>query len=117
MVTIEKDGRTLTVTKGAFNKIYKSAGYVIVGAEEDRQVPSASGNEITYTDHKNVREESSESVEDDSDDDEDDAFDEKPLSEMTFRELKSYADSIGLDHSDYTTKRDLRNAIIEFEGD
>lgn len=113
MVTIRKNDTTLNVTRGAFNSLYKAMGFSIVNdAEEGHSAPSSVGKVITAPTVKNSVEEDYKAVNDDYFDDDDD-LEEKPLSEMTFKELKQYAAALGLDVNGVTSKRELRAIIRE----
>ena len=103
MVTIQRAGHVLTVSKGAFKTLYKPMGYVIVGDEGEPEASPAPGKEITPPDTGDGSEDYLSSGEDESDgadadpDDEEDAdLEEKPLSEMNFKELKAYAKRRGI---------------------
>ena len=124
MVTIRKGNHSLRVTQGAFLRLFKPMGYTIAGAEGDTNVPPApdggvnthddgSSNPDDSDDLEDENEEESED-EDDELDDEDD-LDEKPLSEMTKRELKVYAENLGINTDGLNSKEKLLRAIREYE--
>lgn len=101
MVTIEKRGKTLVVTKGAYTQFYRSLGYSIVGGEGAHNAPSFRNVENTHS-----------SDEVDTYDEDSDGYDEeKPLSEMSFRELKAYADKLGIGTNGVSSKNELRRLI------
>jgi hypothetical protein len=113
MVMIERGGHTLSVTRGAFQNLYKRLGYVVVGAGEAHEAPSASSN-VTITPEDSYPDvDASEAPEEDYEATEDDEVDyeEKPLNEMSLRELQDYAAKLGLNANGYNTKRELRQAI------
>ena len=122
MVTIQRAGHVLTVSKGAFKTLYKPMGYVIVGDEGEPEASPAPGKEITLPDTGDGSEDDLSSGEDESDgadadpDDEEDAdLEEKPLSEMNFKELKAYAKRRGINTNGMSSKKEVRDAILETE--
>ena len=122
MVTIQRAGHVLTVSKGAFKTLYKPMGYVIVGDEGEPEASPAPGKEITPPDTGDGSEDYLSSGEDESDgadadpDDEEDAdLEEKPLSEMNFKELKAYAKRRGINTNGMSSKKEVRDAILETE--
>lgn len=129
MVTIQKDGKFLTVTMGAYKTLFKSMGFAIVSPEESRVPSYEPGNDITPSDDYDGVEDDLEPPEDDfndpgndtdedeeSEDDEEepeDELDETPLSEMNFEELKTYAKRLGVNIRGMNSKKELRAAISE----
>lgn len=127
MVTIRKGDHSLRVTRGAFLNLYKPMGYVLDGAVEDSNVLPAPGEGNTPG---NVHEDPEEDLKDEEDDpegedpdtdepedepeeDPEDDLDEKPLSEMNFKELKARASAMNIDINGMTSKKEVRNAILE----
>lgn len=124
MVTIRKGDHTLRVTRGAFKSMYKPMGYVLEEDWEDAGVlPASDGDAHTpgtqrepEDDPKDDPEEESEEEDtENDDDDEDENLEEKPLSEMNFKELKAAAAARDIDTSGMTSKKELRDAIREYE--
>lgn len=121
MVKIEKAGHTLTVTRGAFNALYRPLGYVIVGTEGEPEA-SPVPNEVTtppaddtgYEDDQSSVEDEDTDADEEQDDEEED-LDEKPLSEMNFKELKAYAKRRGINTNGMSSKKEVREAILEAE--
>lgn len=129
MVTIERAGHTLTVSMGAFKALYRPIGYTIVGSEEASDASSVPGGVTTTPDTETGLEGPENVVEDDSqpddepvdaeddteEDTEDEDLDEKPLSEMNFKELKAYAAKRGINTNGMSSKKEVRNAILAAE--
>lgn len=130
MVTIQRDKHILTVTRGAFQGIYKPLGYAIVDEPgDDNSVSQAHPCGTATPMEPSDDYESPESQETDPDGpnsyndayltgeapdeaaEEEDPVDEKPLGEMSFKELKQYAETLGLNANGYSSKRDLKEAI------
>lgn len=111
MVTIEKNGNTLLVTMGAYKNFYKSMGYTLLEAEEVRKVLPASKEVNVTNDYEEDPMSNTESYEDETSDD----MEEKPLSEMSFNELKEYADRLGINTNGVSSKKELRIAIRKME--
>ena len=111
MVTITRGNHSITVTRGAFLRLYKPMGYVITGAEEDLTASPAPGNETTPVNTQDVSEDDLGPVEEDPSDVDEDDLDEKPLSEMTFRELKRYAHKLGITANGMSSRKEVRTAI------
>lgn len=123
MVTIERAGHVLTVTQGAFKALYRPMGYVIVGDEGEPEASPSPGKEITppvdedgsEDDSSSEEDENSDENEDPDDDQDDDDLEEKPLSEMNFKELKAYAKRQGINVNGMSSKKEVREAILEAE--
>lgn len=118
MVHIKKGAHTALVSMGAFKNLYEPMGYVIVRAGEADTAPLAPDKGVTPVDAKKPVTDAPEATEDvvDSDDedgDEEDELEEKPLSEMNFRELKTYASRLGLNVNGVNSKRELKMLIIK----
>lgn len=119
MVHIKKGAHTALVSMGAFKNLYESMGYVIVRAGEADTAPFAPDKGVTPVDAKkpvtDVPEASEDAVDSyvDEDGDEEDELEEKPLSEMNFRELKTYASRLGLNVNGVNSKRELKTLIIK----
>ena len=119
MVHIKKGAHTALVSMGAFKNLYEPMGYVIVRAGEAATAPLAPDKGVTPVDAKksvtDVPEASEDAVDSyvDEDGDEEDELEEKPLSEMNFRELKTYASRLGLNVNGVNSKRELKTLIIK----
>lgn len=123
MVTIERAGHVLTVTQGAFKALYKPMGYVIVGTEgepEASPVPDEvttppvdeDGSEDDQTSEEDEVQDDGEDTDEDQDDED---LEERPLSEMNFKELKAYAKRRGINVNGMSSKKEVREAILEAE--
>lgn len=128
MVTIRKGDHSLRVTQGAFLRLYKPMGYTVDGAEGDTLVPPAPDGVGTTPDADDSIKDDSEDDEDESstgseDDDEEteeesepeDDLDEKPISEMSTRELRRYAENLGIETEGLNSRNKLLRAIREYE--
>lgn len=93
MVKIKRGDLTLTVTQGAYLHIYKALGYSIVEGKGGENPPALESVDsgIDYA-----------------------ALEEKPLSDMNFKELKDYAAHLGIDTTGMINKKEVRTAIIEY---
>lgn len=130
MVTIQRYNHILTVTNGAYQGIYKPLGYTIVGEPGDdnsvsQAYPCGTTTPGDVTDHheapgateadpdgpNSYNEAYLTGEAPDEDTEEEDPVDEKPLGEMSFKELKQYAETLGLNANGYSSKRDLKEAI------
>lgn len=106
-MTIYKDGRTLTVTRGAFYNYYSNLGYEALDG-------SRSGENLdrvnTYSHEKTSAGTHSQAVEDVS---KDRAIElsEIPLSEMSMSQMLEYAEDLGIDFDASITKKELRRLI------
>lgn len=122
MLKIHLNGRTLTVTKGAFKSLYAPLGYEIIGTEGDTDVPLGPGNENAQGMQHDGSEDDLSPIEhdnmpdDDEPDDEDEDLDEKPLSEMSFKELKDYAAQLGFNANGLSSKKEIRDLILKYKG-
>lgn len=128
MVTIKKGSKVYTVTKGVYKNSFRKQGYKIVDEEIKPKTPLDLKGEIDVgadeededLDSKNSPEdEDFDETEDESDDEfdedesEDEDLSEKPLSKMNTDELKAYAKQLGVDVSECTTKKEMKEAIKE----
>lgn len=132
MVTIKKGSRVYTVTKGVYENSFRKQGYKIVDEEIEPKTPLdlkgesdvGAEDEDEDLDTKNSPEDEDfdetedesdeESDEDESEDEpEDEDLSEKPLSKMNTDELKAYAKQLGVDVSECTTKKEMKEAIKE----
>lgn len=106
MVTIEKDGKSLEVTLGAYNGIYRRLGYTVAGLTRPPTAPGPrSKGKHTPEDGDPL----------DGLTEVDDSFDdlaEKPISEMTFKEIKAYAASLGINTNGMSSRKEIKKAIM-----
>lgn len=93
MVTATRGGHTVEVSMGAYRELFAPLGYVLVESNEKRyEVPDAE-----YVDGY----------------DDGSYEEEKPISDMDFKELKKYASKLGINTAGMSKKRELRSAIME----
>ena len=117
MVKIKRGTHVLTVTAGAFKRLYQPMGYAIVEAEGGRVASPASDEVVTPPADENPVQDDSEDPEEESDEEpeeddaEEDELDEKPIGEMSFKELKEYASRHGINVNGMTSKQEVRRAI------
>lgn len=116
MVRISKGNLVNTVPKSAFDNFFKSQGWKIVGGDYTPPVP------VEDKPKKVVKEAEVSNDEEINDDEWDEALDElsddeaeKPLSEMNKEELITKATLMGIDISNLTTNKQLREAIKSFK--
>lgn len=105
MVKIRKGARENLVAKSAFDNFFKNQGWELVGEEQSSPSPVIEEEAI---------EEPTEQEEDWDEVLEDEAVEEdieKPLSEMNKEELINKAVSLGLDISDCTSNKQIREKI------
>lgn len=117
MVTITKDGKLLTVTKGAYNTMYAPQGWEITDgkiAAENGNISDVSENRVIPQPESEKQNLAQNTQQDDeiSDEPEVDEVDlsEIPLSEMSVPQLKSYAKQLGVEVNT-DSARQLRNQI------
>lgn len=118
MVKIKRGDHTLTVTMGAYKHLYKAMGYTLAGAETACEGVSAPDGVTTTHKPQKARTEASAARDDVSEYEEAEEeyeLSEKPLSEMTFKELKSYAEYLGLKTNGVSGKKELRVMIRKRE--
>ena len=117
MVKIKRGTHVLTVTAGAFKRLYQPMGYAIVEAEGGHTASPAPDEVATPPADENPVQDDSEDIEEESDEDpeddaaEEDELDEKPIGEMSFKELKEYASRHGINVNGMTSKQEVRRAI------
>nr|DAH73231.1 MAG TPA: HeH/LEM domain [Caudoviricetes sp.] len=119
MVTVTNGSRTMTVSKGAFKALFEPIGWKEV---EDENFWGLMGKKplggVLPGDDKNEAENANltgENTEDSDDEDEEEPEDdeiETPISEMSVRELKAFAEKHDIDISEARNKIQLR-AIVE----
>ena len=103
MVTIKKNGKTKTVTRSAFENFYKNSGWAVLNGSPSK--------------NKSVKEKNVEKVaEETSDEDWDSVIEEeetfnKPLEEMTRKELEAKAKELGIDLTGLGKTAQIREAI------
>lgn len=118
MLRITNGVTTLMVSRGAYECMYKSAGFRPL---EDEAVTSELGvdnyppaTEMPHLDDSAQDEEDGledDELEDEEEDDEPVDYSEIPLSELGFEELCDYADQLGIDHDGIRSKKELRLLI------
>ena len=114
MVKIRKGSHILTVTNGAFKNLYASMGYLVVENMGGSSVPPSPDRASNAPEGENGFEdepEDSEPEEPTDYDNEDDELEEKPLSEMSFKELKQFASRHGINVNGMASKQEVRRAI------
>lgn len=122
MIKIKKGSTTLTVSKGAYEDIFRQQGFIPVDeikAPEDTPVvseePIVPAQEEDADQKAEPPEETGKQEEDadqnQKDEDADDDLTEKPLSEMTLQELKAYAALKGVNIGALTKKDEIKEAI------
>lgn len=117
MIRITNGSQVLLVTKGAFKGIFAPAGWVEASENDDfkdekavDETPEPSEEVIGVEAESDDAGQDTEVVEEADDDDD---LSEKPLSQMTVKELRDYAAENDLDITGLSTKEELRNAIKE----
>lgn len=112
MVRIVKGNLVNNVSKSTFDNYFKPQGWEIVGGDYTPPVPEKEEEEIVKVESNDgqveeVNDEEWDEVLDELSDDEA----EKPLSEMNKEELVNKAKKMGIDVSNLTTNKQLREAI------
>lgn len=121
MVEITNGLSTMTVTKGAFDGIYKHQGYTLVhdyavtGATMAVKRPvDISDSNYTPDDRAPFTADLEASDEMSMNDDEDSELLEKPIGQWSQEELKRYADKNGISLEGVTKTREVRSIIKDF---
>lgn len=99
MVKIKNGDKVMTVTRGAYNSIFKDMGFIMV---HEAKTPKTFDEDA---------EEDTEGAEME----EETQLEEKPLSEMNFNELKEYASQLGIPTAGMRTRKELKEAIQQAE--
>lgn len=120
MVDITNGVNTITVTKGAFDGIYKHQGYTLVhdyAATDVRMlnkgpIKANDSNyigdiEIPYSDNQEPYDENEENAEESE-------LLEKPISQWSQEELKAYAEENGISLEGVTKAKEARNIIKNY---
>lgn len=106
---------TLEVTKGAYREIYAHLGWVPDVEPEKPLLPHAHKEEESpHEPHEEQPEDELELQNEDQEDHEEDMEDEleeKPISLMSFEELKEYAARLNIDTTGLRSKKELRLRI------
>ena len=106
---------TLEVTKGAYREIYAHLGWVPDVEPKKTTIPHANEEEENPNDPTEEQpEDELELKNDDQEDNEEDMEDEleeKPISLMSFEELKEYAARLNIDTTGLRSKKELRLQI------
>ena len=106
---------TLEVTKGAYREIYAHLGWV--PDVEPKKTPIPHAHEEEENPHEPHEEQPEDELElqnedqEDHDEDMDDELEEKPISLMSFEELKEYAARLNIDTTGLRSKKELRLRI------
>lgn len=111
MITITNGNKELTVTRGAYDNIFRRMGYHPVETERADISPLGLEDENTYEEPETASEDENE----DPEDEEEDLF-EKPIGEMSFKELLEYAKANGIDIRGCNSKKEVLEAIEASEG-
>ena len=91
MIKITDGVRQFTVSKGAFDNIFKQQGYQVFKS-------ATPADSIKSEPEKQV-----------------DPLDEKPVSQWTKQELKSYCDKHGIDLEGVTSTEEVRKRVISYQ--
>lgn len=106
---------TLEVTKGAYREIYTHLGWVPDVELEKTPIPHAHEEEENphefHEEHPEDELELQEEDQEDHEEDMEDELEEKPISLMSFEELKEYAARLNIDTTGLRSKKDLRLRI------
>lgn len=104
MIRIKRGNTELTVTRGAYKAMYAHAGFTPIAEEADQ-------GQVDQEQEPPQSEEATEEPEDEEDSYDEDPS-EKPLSEMTFSDLRNYAKRLGIRVDGVRTRRELKQAIL-----
>lgn len=106
---------TLEVTKGAYREIYAHLGWVPDVEPEKTPIPhSHEEEENPHEPHDEQPEDELElqnEAQEDHEEDMEDELEEKPISLMSFEELKEYAARLNIDTTGLRSKKELRLRI------
>lgn len=106
---------TLEVTKGAYREIYAHLGWVPDVEPEKASTPHS--HEEEENPHESHEEQPEDELElqnegqEDHEEDMEDELEEKPISLMSFEELKEYATRLDIDTTGLRSKKELRLRI------
>ena len=106
---------TLEVTKGAYREIYAHLGWV--PDVEPEKIPIPHSHEEEENPHEPHDEQPEDELElqnedqEDHEEDMEDELEEKPISLMSFEELKEYAARLNIDTTGLRSKKELRLRI------
>lgn len=117
MVKIKKGKLTLTVPAGAVRK-YTSAGWELAGSSKSKS--KVTKPTVPYTDMNEGETADDTQLEDDSTEEEVEYVDpdelaQRPLNELDREELRILAEYKGIDVSEMTSTKQLRNALRSLE--
>ena len=114
MVTIEKNGKVLSIPSGAYEKLYAQTGWKIVGAQEKEPQPE----KVTAESEPEVETEEVEEVEPEEEEEEYEEIEvdpeellEKPLEDLDLDELRIVAEYLDIDTEGLKSGKALRAAI------
>ena len=106
---------TLEVTKGAYREIYAHLGWVPDVEPKKTTIPHANEEEENPHESHDERPEDELELQDedqeDNEEDMEDELEEKPISLMSFEELKEYAARLNIDTTGLRSKKELRLQI------
>lgn len=102
MVKITNGVKTFTVSKGAFNSLYKAMGYSIIDGLGGVHSSPNSDMDIPGEQHSSIQ-----------DDDDDTYIGVDDLNRMSFKELKELAEDYDIDISGISNKEALKNILID----
>lgn len=103
---------TLEVTKGAYREIYAHLGWVPDVEPEKTLIPhNQEEEENPHEPHEEQPEDELELQNEDHEEDMEDELEEKPISLMSFEELKEYAARLNIDTTGLRSKKELRLRI------
>lgn len=120
MVEITNGLSTMTVTKGAFDGIYKHQGYTLVHNYAETGATMAAKRPVDISDSNYTPDDRGlftadlEASNEMSMDDEDSELLEKPIGQWSQEELKRYADKNGISLEGVTKTREVRGIIKDF---
>ena len=99
MVKITNGVKTFTVSKGAFNSLYKAMGYSIIDGLGGVHSSPNSDMDIPGEQHSSIQDDTYIGVDD--------------LKRMSFKELKELAEDYDIDISGISNKEALKNILID----
>lgn len=121
MINITNGKQTIQVTKGAYKALFQPKGWIEVNGNLTSLTDEENGNEeIVSEEEKIAKNENStanmteESYEDDYEEEVEDDEIEIPFSEMSVRQLRTYAKEHNIDVSPAQNKRELREIVEAF---
>ena len=115
MIKITNGVNTILVPNGAYEAQFKPIGWRPVGSEKAATVPSSSEEPVKESEKKVLKPEKEKAVKLSAEPSQavENELAEKPISEMTSKELLKKAKSLGIDTSGMSSKQQVRAAIAE----